>query len=101
MRLLLACAAAALTLGATPKSSVPRIDVVLVPAGSFVMGSEAETDERPAHRVTIARPFYVGKYEVTQAQWSAVMGKGPSQFRGADLPVERVTWDEAVASAGA
>ena len=77
------------------RQAAPTIEVVEIPAGSFVMGSESEPDERPPHRVAFARPFQMGKYEVTQAQWKAVMGGNPSQFVGDELPVERVTWVEA------
>ena len=72
---------------------------VWIPAGTFMMGSPssdvaAKKDEKPAHRVTISQPFYLGKYPVTQGQWQAVMGRNPSQFTG-DLnrPVERVSWN--------
>jgi formylglycine-generating enzyme required for sulfatase activity len=69
---------------------------VRVAAGAFVMGSAAGGDsERPPHHVTISREFEVGRYEVTQAQWEAVMGSNPSHFKGADRPVERVSWDDA------
>jgi len=76
------------------------MDLVLMPADEFLMGSpenEAgrDGDEGPQHRVTIARPFYLGKYEVTQAQWQAVMGNNPSSFKGdAKLPVETVSWED-------
>jgi formylglycine-generating enzyme required for sulfatase activity len=50
------------------------MELVLVPAGSFMMGSEKSDDEKPAHRVSISQPFYMGKYEVTQAQWQSVPG---------------------------
>jgi len=58
------------------------MEFVLIPAGSFAMGSpkdlsEARNDERPQHKVTISKPFYIGKFEVTQAQWEAVMGANP------------------------
>lgn len=59
------------------------------------MGSTAKSDEGPPRRVTISRPFFIGKYEVTQAQFRAVMGRNPSQYEGDDRPVERVTWGEA------
>ena len=77
------------------RSVAPTIEVARIPAGTFVMGSDVETDEVPAHRVTITHPFSIGKYEITQAQWRAVMGRNPSRFSGDSLPVERVTWDEA------
>jgi formylglycine-generating enzyme required for sulfatase activity len=68
---------------------------VQVPAGEFLMGSESGyPDEKPIHDVTISRAFEMSKYEVTQAQWLTVMGNNPSDFKGADLPVENVSWDE-------
>jgi hypothetical protein len=75
------------------------MEFVLIPAGEFLMGSpdsdaEADDDEKPAHRVTISQPFYLGKYPVTQAQWEAVMDNNPSQFKGnPNHPVEWVSWD--------
>jgi len=72
----------------------------LIPPGSFTMGSPdselgRQYDESPQHRVTIAYPLWVGKYEVTQAQWLAVMGSNPSNFQGpGDRPVESVGWEE-------
>ena len=49
---------------------------------------------KPAHKVTITKPFYLGKYEVTQEQWEAVMGSNPSHFKGPKNPVEQVSWDD-------
>ncbi|MGQ9650262.1 MAG: SUMF1/EgtB/PvdO family nonheme iron enzyme [Phycisphaerae bacterium] len=79
-----------------------NIELVLVPAGEFMMGlpnnePRAGAYERPPHRVRIDRPFYMGKYEVTQAQWKRVMGgHNPSHFQGDDnLPVEMVSWNMA------
>jgi eukaryotic-like serine/threonine-protein kinase len=76
------------------------LDMVAIPGGSFVMGSPSteagrENDEGPQRTVTVA-PFFMGKYEVTQAQYQAVMGNNPSNFKGAKRPVENATWDEAV-----
>jgi formylglycine-generating enzyme required for sulfatase activity len=71
---------------------------VLVPAGSFMMGStNGGTDEKPVHQVTISQAFYMGKYEVTQGQWQTVMGNNPSNFKdcGGNCPVEQVSWDDA------
>ena len=69
----------------------------LVPAGSFVMGSDGKDPrESPAHRVEITRAFYIGIYEVTQAQYDAVMDSNPSKFKGSSRPVDHVTWSEAV-----
>jgi formylglycine-generating enzyme required for sulfatase activity len=70
------------------------MEFVLIPAGEFMMGSNYyEPDEKPVHKVVISKPFYLGKYEVTQAQWLEVTGLNPSHFKG-DLnrPVERVSW---------
>ncbi len=70
---------------------------VLIPAGTFMMGAkpgaDINYDEVPQHQVAISKPFYLGKYEVTQAQWNAVMEKNPSEYKGADRPVENVTWE--------
>src|SRR5215831_43237 len=70
------------------------IELVRIPAGEFMMGSESDRpDEKPAHKVIISKPFYLGKYEVTQAQWQEVMGTNPSHFKGdPNRPVERVSW---------
>jgi formylglycine-generating enzyme required for sulfatase activity len=68
-----------------------KLDLVLIPAGSFTMGG---VGENPAHKVTITKPFYLGKYEVTQEQWEAVMGSNPSYFKGPKNPVEEVSWDD-------
>jgi formylglycine-generating enzyme required for sulfatase activity len=72
-----------------------KLELVLIPAGSFMMGEEREEiGEKPAHRVTITKPFYLGKYEVSQEQWYAIMGRNPSANLGPDNPVDRVTWDD-------
>jgi formylglycine-generating enzyme required for sulfatase activity len=73
-------------------------EMVYVAGGTFTMGctseqgGDCEKDEKPAHQVTLS-DFYIGKYEVTQAQWKAVMGNNPSYFEGDNLPVEWVSWD--------
>ena len=68
---------------------------VMIPPGSFEMGSEnGDADEQPIHTVHITQPFYLGKYEITQAQWTAIMGENPSNFKGDNLPVETISWDE-------
>ena len=71
-------------------------EMVVIPAGSFEMGSNENADERPVHRVNVPS-FLIGKTEVTQGQWKAVMGSNPSSFSscGDDCPVERVSWNEA------
>ena len=75
------------------------IDMVRVEAGTFTMGATPEMenpldDEKPAHQVTLTNDYYIGKYEVTQALWQAVMGNNPSNFKGDNLPVEQVSWDD-------
>jgi len=72
--------------------------MVHIPGGTFLMGSpqnEGDNSEKPQHRVTI-KPFYMGKYPVTQSQWQAVMGNNPSRFKGENRPVETISWHEAV-----
>lgn len=72
-------------------------EMVVVPAGTFLMGSEhGDPDEQPVHAVTLPA-FAIGKYEVTQREWQAVMGENPSGFVecGADCPVEQVSWYQA------
>jgi hypothetical protein len=72
---------------------------VLVPAGSFDLGSDRHADAKPVHTVVV-EPFYLAKFELTQAQWKALMGKNPSYYQGekfpqADqLPVEQVSWND-------
>ena len=70
-----------------------KLEMVLIPAGEFKMGSRYEW-EKPVHKVNITKPFYLGKYEVTQEQWEAVMGSNPSKFKGPRNPVEIVSWDD-------
>jgi formylglycine-generating enzyme required for sulfatase activity len=75
-------------------------EMVVVPAGGFMMGADknfenASDDETPLHRVNIERPFALGKYEVTQGEWVAVMGDNPSNFKGRSRPVEQVSWNDA------
>jgi formylglycine-generating enzyme required for sulfatase activity len=78
---------------------INNIPLVYVSGGSFTMGCTAEQngdcddDEKPAHQVTLD-DFYIGRYEVTQAQWKAVMDNNPSFFRGDNLPVENVGWND-------
>ena len=77
----------------------PSADFVLIDGGTFQMGSPASEDWRSndeeQHLVRVA-PFYMAKYEVTQKLWREVTGKNPSNFSGDNLPVESVTWLEAV-----
>ncbi|MBI3271058.1 MAG: SUMF1/EgtB/PvdO family nonheme iron enzyme [Planctomycetes bacterium] len=72
-----------------------KLDLVPIPAGDFPMGSEkGGSDERPVHEVTLTRPFELGKFEVTQEQWQAVMGANPSHFKAPRNPVEQVSWED-------
>ena len=73
-------------------------DMVEVEGGTFTMGATAEQtgvfgDEKPTHQVTLPS-YYIGKTEVTQELWQAVMGSNPSNFTGKNLPVEKVSWDD-------
>ena len=75
------------------------IDMVKVEAGIFMMGATSEMqnpedDEKPVHKVTLTHDYYMGKYEVTQALWKTVMGSNPSKFKGDNLPVENVSWND-------
>ncbi|UJB73278.1 SUMF1/EgtB/PvdO family nonheme iron enzyme (plasmid) [Acaryochloris sp. 'Moss Beach'] len=80
--------------------SSTTLEMVEIPEGTFTMGSpsseeERDDDEAPQHEVTLST-FYLGKYPVTQAQWEVIMGSNPSNFKGANLPVEQVSWEDAV-----
>ncbi|MBX7218658.1 MAG: SUMF1/EgtB/PvdO family nonheme iron enzyme [Blastocatellia bacterium] len=76
------------------------LEMTAIPGGTFLQGApptekERKKDEGPPHEVTLP-PFFLSRYEVTQAQWKAVMGYNPSYFKGDDLPVEQVNWNEVV-----
>ncbi len=88
--------------GDTWTEPVTGMEFVWVPAGSFMMGSsdddpDANAREKPQHQVMFTHGFWMGKHEVTQRQWKAVMGSGnnPSHFLGDNLPVEQVSWTDA------
>ncbi|MGB8686510.1 MAG: SUMF1/EgtB/PvdO family nonheme iron enzyme [Microcoleus sp.] len=72
-----------------------NLEMVYIPGGTFQMGSSESSSEQPLRQVTV-KPFYLGKYPITQEQWEAVMGNNPSEFKGAKRPVEQVSWDDAV-----
>ncbi|MBN2590029.1 MAG: SUMF1/EgtB/PvdO family nonheme iron enzyme [Sedimentisphaerales bacterium] len=77
------------------------MELIYIPSGEFMMGSPSseekrKSDEGPQHRVTISKGFWMGVYEVTQAEYEAVMGSNPSYFKGDNLPVEQVSWNYAV-----
>jgi len=87
-----------------PAADVPAADFALIAAGSFQMGSpasdtEADSDEKPPHGVTLSRSFHLQTTEVTQGQWQALMGGSPASFVGcgSECPVEQVTWWSALA----
>jgi len=68
----------------------------LIPPGAFVMGEKGGGKASPHHRVTLTRSFYIGMYEVTNEQWTQVMGGVPSNWKDDERPVENVSWDVAV-----
>ncbi len=75
------------------------MEFVKIPAGEFDMGSPIDENRRlgnegPVHRVKFSKAFYMGKYEITQKQWRDVMGTNPSIFKGDNLPVEHVSWED-------
>ena len=105
-------------IGMNVNSAISKLiaNMVYVEGGTFMMGAtiigrkngwlnflgkqdnavydrEASSDEKPAHQVILSS-FSIGKYEVTQEEWEAVMGSNPSQFKGAKRPVEQVSWDD-------
>ena len=72
------------------------IEMVLIPAGKFVMGDDrGEDDEKPAHEVELSA-FYIDSTEVTQADYQALMGRNPAKFKGENQPVERISWHAAM-----
>jgi len=76
-----------------------KLEMVLIPAGKFIMGSPPSEkghvlNDETQHEVTLTKDFYIGKYEVTQEQWEAVMGKNPNEIKGAKLPIAGVSWDD-------
>ena len=111
--LILAASCAGASLAQTPPSppaaapagqpsfvNAAGIKMVLIPAGEFDMGSPKieswRYSEERLHHVTITKPFYLGVTEVTQAQFTAVMHRNPSYYKGAALPVDHVTWFDAM-----
>lgn len=83
------------TVNQTAELPVPK-NFVLIPSGIFQMGNkDGEYDEIPVHQVMV-NAFYISKYEVTQKEYAVIMGNNPSSFKGDDLPVEMVSWYNAV-----
>ena len=78
-----------------------QIELVLIPAGEFDMGSppleySRANDEGPVRRVTISTPFYMGRHEITHAQWTAVMGYSLDSFKELEFPVDSIDWSNAM-----
>ncbi|HUX01838.1 MAG: formylglycine-generating enzyme family protein [Phycisphaerae bacterium] len=76
------------------------MELTFLRPGTFVMGSPenekaAGSEEKPAHKVTLSKGFYIGVHEVTQEQYAKIMGENPSGFSGEKMPVANVTWDDA------
>ena len=75
-----------------------NLAMILIPQGKFIMGSPlsepGHKDDELQHQVVFSRPYFIGKYEVTQEQWEAVMGDNPSQTKGAKLPVTNISWND-------
>jgi formylglycine-generating enzyme required for sulfatase activity len=81
---------------APTQTPAPSPGMVRVEGGTFQMGSNDGYDwEKPVHTVTV-KSFYMAKYEVTQKEWTAVMGSNPSYFKGDNLPVENISWYDAI-----
>jgi formylglycine-generating enzyme required for sulfatase activity len=85
-----------ITVGSIIKDCADCPEMVMIPAGSFEMGSAESGNEKPVHQVKLSA-LLLGRTEVTQGQWQAVMGSNPSDFKqcGADCPVEKVSWNDA------
>ncbi|MCE9560785.1 MAG: SUMF1/EgtB/PvdO family nonheme iron enzyme [Planctomycetes bacterium] len=91
-------------IGAGVKPCVPQRVVQLpggvpmafsfIPPGSFLMGGTVNDNERPVHKVTLTKGFFIGVHAVTQAQWDAVMGINTSSFKGPNRPVEEISWND-------
>ncbi|MBL7052148.1 MAG: formylglycine-generating enzyme family protein, partial [Candidatus Marinimicrobia bacterium] len=80
--------------GWTIQLEIKVFDMVFVKGGTFQMGSNnGDSDEKPIHTVTVS-DFYMSATEVTQKQWKAIMGNNPSKWKGDNLPVERVSWND-------
>ncbi len=88
-----------ITSSGSPIDVIRSMEFVQIPAGEFMMGSPPNEQGRydkegPVHKVTIKNLFFMGKCLVTQKQWITIMGYNPSHFKGDNLPVESVSWDD-------
>lgn len=95
---LVLCLFPALLVAQAPSPSAP-LEFVSIPPGTFRMGCSegdllCDPDENPAHQVRLTKGFLIGKYEVTQTQWQAVMESNPSRFKGESLPVDSISFDQ-------
>ena len=99
--------------GGMPKAGMTRtltlpggatMEMIWCEPGSFMMGSpvseEGRFEDEPQHQVTLTKGFWLGRFEVTQAQWTSVMGTNPSRFKGPNRPVETVSWSDCQAFIG-
>ncbi|MBR4372497.1 MAG: SUMF1/EgtB/PvdO family nonheme iron enzyme, partial [Victivallales bacterium] len=87
------------------KSTVPSMNLTLpdgttipmveIEAGEFMMGEDNGSSDEQSHKVTLTQNFWMGRYEITQKQWKAVMDNNPSNFKFDENPVEGITWNEA------
>ncbi|MBO6004331.1 MAG: formylglycine-generating enzyme family protein, partial [Verrucomicrobia bacterium] len=82
-----------------PLSDMVDLDLIWIEPGTFLMGSPEDELGRlnieTQHKVTLTQGYWLGKYEITQAQYEAVTGTNPSSFKGGDLPVDSVSWNDA------
>jgi formylglycine-generating enzyme required for sulfatase activity len=77
------------------------MEFVMIESGDFIMGSPddelySDKDERPTRQVTVSSDFYIGVYEVTQQEWKKVMGTEPFDFKGNNLPADKISWSDAI-----
>jgi formylglycine-generating enzyme required for sulfatase activity len=102
-------------LGIEKEAAIPKagdektflgIEFVYIPSGGFIMGFDSiyinpnglfvpNKQQKPVHKHEISKGFWISKYEITQKQYKAIMGRNPSQFKGDDLPVDSISWNDA------
>ena len=86
----------ALPMKEIPLEGADAIQLVEVEPGEFMMGEGNAADDELRHLVKLSDKFWMGRHEITQKQWKAVMGDNPSNFKNDDNPVERISWNEAM-----